>query len=387
MRILVPLHSFEPGGVERVALRLAAAWAPSGCHPHIVLGRADGAARDGAPALAYDVLEAGAVSTAAFETLWMLARLPGRIRASRPNLIFCAGNSYAVVGAVMKLVLGRRCPPIVLKVSNDLARTDLPRIVRPFYRQWLRLQGRLIDHFVGLAEPMRAEIAGAMRVDPERIAIIDNPVLSRAELAQLAAQRDAIERTGRGRRFLAVGRLVQQKRFDLLLRAFARIARPDDRLAILGEGPERAPLDALGRTLGIHDRLDLPGHVQPIEPWLVASDCFVLSSDYEGVPAVLVEALAAAVPIVATDCGVSIRALLDDGRLGAIVPVRDEGALGRAMDSAPAPRPAEARARAERFTIERGAASYLGLFRSVVRAAPQPMCGSSEPAASLARQP
>jgi glycosyltransferase involved in cell wall biosynthesis len=387
MRVLIPLHSFEPGGVERVALRLAAAWAPAGCQPHIVLGRADGATRDGAPPLAYDVLEAGAVSTAAFETLWMIARLPGRIRATRPDLIFCAGNSYAVVGAVMKLLLGRRCPPIVLKVSNDLARTDLHPLVRPFYRQWLRLQGKLIDHFVGLAEPMRAEIASAMRVDPDRIAIIDNPVLSRAELAQLAAQRDAVERTAQGRRFIAVGRLVPQKRFDLLLRAFARIAGPEDRLAILGEGPERARLERLARSLDIQDRLDLPGHVQPIEPWLVASDCFVLSSDYEGVPAVLIEALAAAVPIVTTDCSVSIRALLDGGHLGAIVQAGDEKALARAMASAPAARPAETRARAERFTVERGAADYLGLFRALTLAAPQPKCGFPEPAASLARQP
>jgi glycosyltransferase involved in cell wall biosynthesis len=386
MRILIPLHSFEPGGVERVALRLAAAWAPAGCHPHIVLGRNDGVGRAGAPPLAYDVLEAGAVSTAAFETLWMIARLPGRIREARPDVLFCAGNSYAVVGAVMKLLLGRRCPPIVLKVSNDLSRADLHPLVRPLYRQWLRLQGRLIDRFVGLAEPMRAEIADAMRVDPDRIAIINNPVLSFSEVKQLAQQRDRVERRGQARRFVAVGRLVPQKRFDLLLRAFARIARPQDRLAILGEGPERPALEALARSLGICDRLDLPGHVQPIEPWLIASDCFVLSSDYEGVPAVLVEALAAAVPIVATECSTSIRSLLEDGRLGAIVPVRDDAALGQAMDSAPPAHPAAARARAERFTVERGAADYLALFRAVALAAPQPMCGSPEPATSLARQ-
>jgi glycosyltransferase involved in cell wall biosynthesis len=386
MRILLPLHSFEPGGVERVALRLAAAWASAGCRPHIVLGRADGVMQSGAPLLAYDVLEQGAVSTAAFESLWMIARLPGRIRAAAPDLIFCAGNSYAVVGVAMKLLLGRRCPPIVLKVSNDLARADLHPLARCLYRLWLRLQGRVIDRFVGLAPPMRAEIANAMGVAPDRVAIIDNPVLSRAELVQLAAERDATERRGPGRRFLAIGRLVTQKRFDLLLRAFAGIGRPNDRLTILGEGPERRRLENLAQDIGIQDRLGLPGHVQPIEPWLVASDCFVLSSDYEGLPAVLVEALAAAVPIVATECSVSIRALLDDGRLGAIVPVRDEAALGAAMDSAAPACPAEARERAARFSVERGAAHYLALFRAVACAVPQPMCGSPRPAASLARQ-
>jgi hypothetical protein len=67
-----------------------------------------------------------------------------RIRRHRPDVLFCAGNSYTVVAVTMRLVLGRRCPPILAKISNDLTRADLPAVARPFYRLWLRIQGRLL---------------------------------------------------------------------------------------------------------------------------------------------------------------------------------------------------------------------------------------------------
>lgn len=386
MRIFVPLHSFEPGGVERVALRLCAAWVASGTSPRVVLGRAEGAMQADAPALAYDVLQKGRVSTAAFETLWMIARLPGRMLKARPDLLFCAGNSYAVVGVAMKLLIGRRCPPIVLKVSNDLARRDMPAAGRPFYRLWLRIQGRLIDHFTGLAEPMRAEIASAMRVSADRITIIDDPALSRADIARLADERDRTPRSAPGRRFLAVGRLAPQKRFDLLLHAFAQIAGKEDRLAILGEGSGRVSLEALAASLKIADKVDLPGHVKATGPWLATGDCFVLSSDFEGVPAVLIEALASGIPIVATNCSVSIGPLLEHGALGAIVPVGVLEALAGAMRSIPRASPEDARAVADRFTIERGAGDYLALFAAVARRAAPRRCGSGPAAASSVGQ-
>ena len=92
-----------------------------------------------------------------------------------------------MVAVAMKLLLGRRCPPIVLKISNDLGRADLPAPIRALYRLWCRVQGRLIDHFTGLAPAMATEIAAAMRVPPARITIIDDPALGEADHARLAA--------------------------------------------------------------------------------------------------------------------------------------------------------------------------------------------------------
>ncbi|NMN03577.1 MULTISPECIES: glycosyltransferase [unclassified Novosphingobium] len=361
MRVLTFLHSFEPGGVERVALRLHRAWLAQGIDARLVLGRTQGAMRGEWPGLEAEVFDSHGVPTAAWETLWMMLRLPGAIRRHRPDVLFCAGNSYTVVAVVMRLVLGKRCPPILAKISNDLTRADLPAPARPFYRLWLRIQGRMLHRVVGMAQPMRAELQDLMGVPADRVAIIDDPALDEAQIAHLETLPRPPRPAAAGRRFLAIGRLAAQKNFPLLLRAFARIARPTDRLTILGEGGARKTLQTLARSLDVADRVDMPGHVNPVSDALLAADALVMSSDYEGVPAVVPEALAAGLPVVSTDCSVSMADLLGHGRFGLLVPVRDEAALAAAMDGIAALPfdSAAARTQARRFTVEIAAQSYV----------------------------
>jgi glycosyltransferase involved in cell wall biosynthesis len=374
LAVMVPLHSFAPGGVERVALRLCGAWAKDpALDVQLVMGRDVGAMRDEAPEGLPRHVTPEPFPTAAWESLWMMLVLPGHIRRLRPDVIFAAGNSYAVIAIVMKLVLGRRCPPVVLKISNDLYRRDMPAPVRWVYHRWLRLQGRRVDHVTGLAEPMRAEIAHFMRMPPERIHVIDDPALAASDLAMLAAigaARVPIDRPGR--HYVGVGRLAKQKNWPLLLEAFAKMAGPDDRLTILGEGDERPRLERLAASLGITDRLALPGH-GAAPPLLTAGDVFVLSSDFEGVPAVVIEALAAGLPVVATDCSVSMASLV--GSFGTVVPVGDAAALAAAMAAQP-PLSVAARREAvgamDSFTVERAARAYAVLFEQAAgRAAGQ----------------
>ena len=154
-RILCFLHSFELGGVERTALRLCGAWHDAGAEIAIVIGRDEGPLRIEAPNGLVLVPRALPVSSKAFETAWMIAKLPRFIRTWRPDVLFCAGNSYTVVAVAMKLLLGRDCPPIVAKISNDLARPDYPALVRAFYHRWCRIQGRYLDHLVALSRAMR----------------------------------------------------------------------------------------------------------------------------------------------------------------------------------------------------------------------------------------
>lgn len=365
--ILTFLHSFEPGGVERVALRLHQAWTLAGIDSRLVMGREDGVQRREWPGLAYRSLASRWLDPARFETLWLIARLPGAIRRERPDVLFCAGNTYAVVAVAMKLLLGRACPPIVAKVSNDLSRADRKPVERWLYRLWLRVQGRVIDRFVGMAAPMAAEIGDAMRVGADRVAIVDDPAVSVAEIAD-GATRPAC--AGGGVRFVAVGRLVPQKNFALLLEAFAAAARSRDRLVIYGDGPQRVSLTDRAAELGLGRRVALPGHVAPIAAQFRAGDVLVLSSDYEGVPAVVVEALAAGLAVVATDCSVSMASLLGHGTLGSLVPVGDAAALGKEMRAAAQIRPdrSAARAQANRYTVEAAAPAYVAVFAEVVSA-------------------
>ena len=365
--ILAYLHSFDPGGVERTALRLCAAWQAQGARVTVLMGRMTGVTRASAPPLDYVIYSSGIVPTAPFETLWMIRCLWKRVRAVRPDVIFCAGNSYTVVAVALRLLLGRACPPIVTKVSNRLDRRDMPWFGRPFYRLWLRIQGRLIDRWVAIGPGLDAEIGPLTRVSPGRISLIADPAISEAEAAALAAGSAGCEASAEGRLFLAVGRLAPQKRFDLLIDAFARGARPGDRLAIFGDGPLRARLEVRAARRGISGRMLLPGHISDLAPWFAHADALVMSSDYEGMPAVLVEALAAGLPVIATRSSAGVTALLGGG-LGRLVDTGDVDALAAALAAeVPARQDEAARARAAAFRIEQAGPAWLDLLRRVAR--------------------
>ncbi len=363
MRVLTFLHSFEPGGVERVALRLVREWRARGMDAPLYMGRTDGAMRD---ELAHDLTFVGPsapTGIGVIETLWMILTLPGFIRRLRPDVLFCAGNSYAVVAVAMKLLLGRRCPPIVAKISNDLDRQDMIWPARLCYRLWLRVQGRFIDGFVGMADPMEEEIRTAIRPRGS-IAIIADPALSQAQINHLQSFPRAEGNRQRGLRFVSVGRLAAQKNYALMIRAFASGAKPGDRLTIFGEGLERAALTRLIAKLGLEDRVTLAGHVPDPAARLGSFDLFLLSSDYEGVPAVLLEALAAGLPIITTRSSRSIGSMMADGRLAHIVPAGDEAAFAAAIADAPALRQDRdaAQAQARQFTVEEAALAYRDVF-------------------------
>lgn len=298
---------------------------------------------------------------AKWETLWMIWTLPGVVRRLRPDVLFCAGNTYAVVAVALKFLLGRACPPILLKVSNDLDRHDQPPWVRPFYRVWLKIQGRYIDHFVGMETPMHDEISQCLGISADRITIIPDPALSRPMIERLRASRSAAPVTGAGRRFVSIARLTPQKNIALMLRAFARGAKADDTLTVIGDGPERAKLEGLTQELGLAEQVRFSGYVPEPANLLPSFDVLLLSSNYEGVPAVILEGLAAGLPIVATDCSRSIGTLLGHGAMGDLVPVGDEQALAEAIAKIPPSSQDESLslAQAQRFTLEDASGTYL----------------------------
>lgn len=132
---------------------------------------------------------------------------------------------------------------------------------------------------------------------------------------------------------LSVGRLDRGKGFDVLIRAHARLRDEglQHRLVILGEGAERETLQRLVRALQVSDTVNMPGFVANLTPYLESATAFALASRYEGFGLALVEALAAGLPIVATDCRAGPAEILENGKYGVLVPPEDGAALAEGM--------------------------------------------------------
>ncbi len=131
---------------------------------------------------------------------------------------------------------------------------------------------------------------------------------------------------------LGVGKLEAQKDFPTLIRAFARVRRAQPaRLVILGWEPDRPQLEALVSELGLEDDVALLGHVGNPYPYMARAAVFVLSSHWEGLPTVLIEAMAVGTPVVSTDCESGPAEILDGGKYGSLTPVGDSQSLAEAI--------------------------------------------------------
>ena len=175
-------------------------------------------------------------------------------------------------------------------------------------------------------------------------------------------------------RLLCVGRLTQQKGFDLFLPCFARLAarNPGWDLVILGEGSERPLLEAMVRDLGIRDSVVLAGRVGNVGDWYRDADVFVMPSRFEGFPMTLLEAMAHGCPTVSFDCDTGPRDIIRDGVDGILVPDGDvsllEVALQRLIDDPNARRQLGVRATEirTRFSIESVVRMWEALFANIL---------------------
>ncbi len=169
----------------------------------------------------------------------------------------------------------------------------------------------------------------------EKVFFLPNPIdftsILRLAAAKLPDQLANLK--GKKPLIIAIGRLVKQKNFTLLLRAFADMlaSGKDAQLIILGEGPERHALQCQAKRLGINERLTMPGNVPNPYVWMANSDLFVLSSNFEGWPNALIEALVIGLPVVACDCPTGPAEILQNGAFGQLVPPNDVGSLAAAM--------------------------------------------------------
>ncbi|MET0307094.1 MAG: glycosyltransferase [Sphingomonas sp.] len=316
--ILTYAQTLDRGGVERALLRMAAGWLHAGCRVTLVLASGARLKSDELPE-GITVIDLGRDS---YTRLFGMARA---VRAVQPDLIFCPGNYYSGVAAVTRFRLGSACPPIVGKVSNALVRPDMKPTMAWIYRRWLRAHPRFLDHLVAMTPAMAAEATAETGMPTDRVSVIANPPV-------LPAPGAVATPLPRGRYLIGVGRLEPQKRWDRLIDALPRIADKQVALLLIGEGSARAALEAQVKALGLEARVSMPGHSDDPLPAMAGAALALLTSDYEGVPGVLREALSQGTPVVATESSVAVREIVTGPELGTVVPREDAGALVSAID-------------------------------------------------------
>jgi glycosyltransferase involved in cell wall biosynthesis len=315
---------FADGGIERTTLLLAEEFARRGHEVDVVTIRPSGPflERFGGLVTLTDL--------GARRVLTSVPRLAGYLRRRKPDL-FISYQGYANIAAAWahciarsrsKLVLSERVDPLAQPGSGSRLRHWL---IRRAYRR---------AHVVAAnSQGTARSLAEFLEIPSGRVAVIYNSTIGNNldELAKEPPSHPWLEDEGPPV-VLGAGRLTRQKDFATLLRAFALVRQDSQaRLVILGEGEERKALEALAMDLGIAEDVALPGFTVNPYAAIARAAVFVLSSRWEGLSNVLIEAQAVGTPVVATDCPSGPREVLLDGEAGLLVPVGGPEAMAEAV--------------------------------------------------------
>lgn len=305
-RIVVVLHDFVSGGTERVAIRLANEWASTGRDVSIFCGTEAGPTRH--------LVEAGvrvgsvrpATPRSLFSRYTLGSALADHVKDAPSDIVFAPGNFHLPVLARFVAIAGTDATT-VCKLSNPVALATRIPLIRAIHARSLRALARPIDTLIAMSPALQAQAAWVLGRDD--IGLGWEPILTDPGASPRAMGRERPT----GRPFLlAAGRLEPQKNLGLALEAFARSSAASVAdFVLLGEGSERKALTRLARRLGIVDRVRMPGYQEDIQEYLRQATALLLTSRYEGYPAILVEAVAAGVPVISTACSPAIPEILN----------------------------------------------------------------------------
>ena len=301
-RIAIYMPSLFGGGGQRSMLNLAHGIADRNCIVDLVLAQVRYLKRERPEAM----LSVFGYTNIIALWAWRLAGGPTRLFVNEQNTVSQeAGNASSWRGRLT------------------------PQLMKRFY-PWA-------NGIVVVSRGVRDDMAELTNIPRERITVIYNPSVVKAEVAEKAqATLDhPWFKPGQPPVLIAVGRLQVQKDYPTMLQAFAKVRRRRPaRLLILGEGKKRPALEALIEELGLQQDVRLQGFVPNPYAYMARASLFVLSSRWEGLPTVLIEALCCGTPVVSTDCPSGPQEILRGGRYGQLVPVGDADGLACAIERA-----------------------------------------------------
>jgi glycosyltransferase involved in cell wall biosynthesis len=329
--LAVVMRAFEGGGAQRDMVLLCNALVAKGVPLAILVLRDEGSLR-----LLLDA-SIRVIPVAGQRLRYAVPGLRRAIRALAPRLVVSSesGLNLCSLVAVRSLPRGIR-PKLALREvgSPSIAQYRDPyRQNRVAYR-FLRYLYRHADRIITLTDGARRDLARNFSVPERLISVMRSNAVIPPAMADRIARWDG--ESGREPDLIVcVGRLSPEKDHRTLLRAMTLMPPHRGwRLAIVGEGPERAALEAYARQLGLAQRVVFTGYVADPFAWMMRAGVAICSSVYEGLCNAIIEALACGTPVVSTDCPYGPREILQDGRYGTLTPVGDAAAMAAGIETA-----------------------------------------------------
>lgn len=373
------LHSLEGGGIQRVALNLLKEMVKrDDISLDLVVASASGSYLEQIPS---EVRVIDLHTNISFRTKSLIRLVPAianYLRQEKPDVLLSHlpyVNSLAVIAKLLslipvKLILIEHTFPYnkAIELESYAARNNqqkwqllttlMPIIMRRVYP--------LANEVVTVSQGMARELEQYLKLKPNSIQVIYNPVIDDSLYLKFNAPLEhPWFQPNQPPVFVAVGRLAAQKDYVTLLRAFAQFREQHPgRLLILGEGELRSQLENLVSELSLENDVYLPGFVSNPYAYMSRASALVLSSVWEGLPTVLIEAMSCGCQIISTKCPHGPDEILEQGKYGWIVPVQDATALSKAMKQAlEIPKnPDHLKHRSQQFKAEQAVSAYLNLI-------------------------
>jgi len=356
------LPNLGGGGAERVFANLGNAFVEKGMVVDFVLGKAEG------PNLSQIDRRINVVDLGTSSVYGWLRPMKSYLKERHPELVLSALHHANLTALCANLLSGTKTRIVVSvhgTMSHDIGKSKkklakaIPLLVRVFYPK--------ADKIICVSNGVAQELINKYHLPKSKVQVIYNPVVTEDMFMKAEEPLDhPWFQPGQPPVILGVGRLTAAKDFETLIKAFALVRKKTEaRLMILGEGSERAKLEQLVKQLGLQNDICMPGFVDNPYKYMKHSSVFVLSSRWEGLPTVLIEALALGLPVVSTDCPSGPAEILEGGKWGRLVPVGNHEALANAILEALNDERGKGVERAKEFSLDRIVDQYVALIKEL----------------------
>ncbi len=332
-KVMFFLPSLGGGGAERTVIQLANSFAEQGLNIHLGVCDLNG---DKAKLLPEVSSKIELVNFNCGRVMNSITPLKMKMKAEQYDCLVATQTHTNIVAGIAKKLAGVATRLIFREVSTPSKNLKLQGIAKFVLKTLVNWTYPMAQQVVCVSKGVEADFRKYYGYKNNNLSTIYNPVLDDAYFEKLKAPVTHKFLNGANNVILAVGRLTEAKNFGFLIRSFKALhdLYPETRLLILGEGELRTEFETLVANSDLNDVVDLPGFDANPYAYFKYASLFVLSSNWEGLPGVLIQALASKVKVVSTNCPSGPMEILDHSKFGLLVECNDQAGLTQAMQQA-----------------------------------------------------